>query len=85
VVTGLADGEHRAGDPYGQPTLLHNLFGHLASARRPCYFFARYSSAISALIFSSRYIFMRRRFSSYSSFMRGIMEVSMPPNLARHL
>ncbi len=31
------------------------------------------------------YIFLRRRFSSSSSFMRAIMDVSMPPNLARHL
>jgi hypothetical protein len=34
---------------------------------------------------SSMYIFFRRRFSSSSSFIRVIMDASIPPNLARHL
>ena len=82
---GLADREHLTSQPDGDAALCHHLFGHLASARRPGYFFARYSVAISALSFSSMYIFLRRRFSSSSSFMRDIMDVSMPPYLARHL
>ena len=49
------------------------------------HFFAIISLAISALSRSSAYIFLRRRFSSSSSFMRCISEASMPPNLARHL
>jgi hypothetical protein len=43
------------------------------------------SAKISGLSFSSRYIILRSRFSSSSSYMRDIMEVSIPPNLARHL
>jgi hypothetical protein len=35
----------------GEAALHHNFFGHLASARRPHYFFARYSAAISDLDF----------------------------------
>ena len=31
------------------------------------------------------YNFFKRRFSSSSSYIRAIMNVSMPPNLERHL
>jgi hypothetical protein len=48
------------------------------------HFFAIMSLAISALSHSSAYIFLRRRFSSCSSFICFISEESMPPNLARH-
>lgn len=51
AVTELADGEHCAGDPYGLLTPMHNLFVHLAPARRLSYFFARYSLAVFALGF----------------------------------
>jgi len=49
------------------------------------HFFAIISLAISALSHSSAYIFLRRRFSSFSSFICFISEASMPPNLAHHL
>ena len=45
AVAGLADGEDVAGQPYADATLSHYFFGHLAAARRPRYFFARYSVA----------------------------------------
>jgi hypothetical protein len=52
AVVGLADGEHSTSQPSGEPTLAHNLFGHLASARWSGHFFARYSLAICAFSFS---------------------------------
>jgi hypothetical protein len=43
------------------------------------------SATISAFNLSSAYIFLSRRFSSSSSFIRDIIDVSMPPYLLRHL
>ena len=48
-------------------------------------FFVMMSLAIFALICSSVYIFSRHRFSSSSSFIRFISDVSMPLNLVRYL
>ncbi len=57
---------------FSTPSWLHN-------------FFVMMSLAISALSCSSAYIFSRHWFSSSSSFIRFISDVSMPPNLVRYL
>ncbi len=82
---GLADAKCHTGDTNAHALLRNHLVGHLPSARWPHHFFSRASETISALSFSSRYIFFNRRFSSSSSFMRDIMDTSMPPYLARYL
>ncbi len=84
-VEGLADSKCHTGDTSAHTLLRNHLVGHLPSARWPHHFFSRASETISALSFPSRYIFFKRRFSSSSSFMRDIMDTSMPPYLARHL
>jgi hypothetical protein len=49
------------------------------------HFFWRASWTMSAFSFTSAYNRFRRLFSVSSSFNRAISEVSIPPNLARHL
>jgi len=85
AVARLAGAERHKGNPYANASICDHLLGHLPSARWPHHFFSSASDTISALSFSSRYIFFNRRFSSSSSFMRDIMDTSMPPYLARHL
>ena len=58
--------------------------GQLCIGANTLHLFASTSAKISDLSFSSRYIILRRRLSSSSAFIGGIMEVSVPPNLARH-
>lgn len=72
ALAGLADPKCWAGHCDGDTALLNCVLGHLVSARRPHHFFASASATISALSFSSKYIFLRRWFSSSSSFMRAI-------------
>lgn len=81
----FADPKCHAGNPYGQPSFLNRFDGHLPSARSPHHFFSRASATILALIFSSRYIFLRRWFSSSSYLSRDIKETSIPPYLDRRL
>src|SRR5574340_1429381 len=85
AVTGLADGEIGTGLPNARAPGFHRPSGHLSAQRWPYHFFASASLRMSALICDSAYIFFRRRFSSSSSFMREIIEASMPPYLDRQL
>lgn len=48
-------------------------------------FFSRASDTNSALIFSTRRIFLNNRFTALSSFIQDIFEEYMPPNLAHYL
>src|SRR5690606_1312254 len=85
AVARFADRKRHAGQAHADAALGNRDFGHLAPARWPHHFFAIASWRISALRRSSAYIFFRRRFSSSNSFRRAIIDVSMPPYLARHL
>src|SRR5690606_17835829 len=85
AIARLADAECRAYQSDANPALLDRLNRHLAPARWLHHFFSKASLTISALSFSSAYIFLRRRFSSSSSLSRAISDASIPPNLDRHL
>ncbi len=85
AIARLADALRQAGHPDTNALICDCLLGHLTSARWPHHFFTSVSDTISALSFSSRYISFNRRFYSSSSFMRDIMNTSMPPYLALHL
>ncbi|EFF45744.1 ISxac2 transposase [Xanthomonas citri pv. aurantifolii str. ICPB 10535] len=82
---GLAHREGLAGVADVRAPARDCRLGHLASLRWPHHFFASASFSRSVLSCASAYIFLSRRFSSSSSFMRATMDTSMPPNLLRHL
>src|SRR5690606_29890771 len=84
-IAGLAYPKCRACQANRNAAFLHGALGHLAAARWPHHFFSRASATISALSFSSTYILRSRAFSASSSFIRAIIDTSMPPYLARHL
>ena len=85
VVTGLTHAHTQACKPDADTSAFDNFSSHLTALRWLQYFPSMTSWRISALSFSSAYIFFSRRFSSSSSFIRFISEASMPPNLDRHL
>lgn len=58
AVATFAVSERLAGQPNAEATLGHHVLVHLAAARRPTYFFAKYTAAISALSFCSMYTFL---------------------------
>jgi len=71
-----------------QPELdfgLSNFGSHLTALRWLQYFPSMTSCRISALSFSSAYIFFRRRFSSSSSFNRFISEALLARRLSNHV
>src|SRR5690606_17028953 len=85
VIAALTDAEHRASDTNARTELLDRTSRHLFASRWRYHFFSIASRAISAFKRSSAYIFLRRRFSASSSLSRAIIEVSIPPYLARYL
>src|SRR5690606_25831777 len=84
-IAGLANAERLASHPDRYAVIFHGTSGHLAAARWPHHFFSSASVTISALSFSSTYILRRRAFSASSSFIRAIIDTSMPPYFDRHL
>ncbi len=85
AITGLADPKNITRQRNWDGPFCNCLPGRLTSVIWPLHFFAKASVIISALRRSSTTILRRRRFSSFNSFMRVIMDTSMPPNLARYL
>jgi hypothetical protein len=85
AVTGLAEAKRRTSPLHWHVVLNHCSLGHLSSPGWPHHFFAGTSATISASIRSSAYIRLIRRISSSSSFIRAIIDASMPSYLARHL
>ena len=64
---------------------LHGPPRHLASAGWPHHILTSVSATISSFVRSSAYIFLSRWFSNFSSFIRAIIKVSVPPYLVRQL
>ena len=85
AIVGLAEAKRIADNTNTRVSLLVRLLGHIPSARWPHLIFSRASKTISTLDFTSRYIFLWRRFYFCKSFSIGIMETFIPPYLALHL
>jgi hypothetical protein len=89
LITDLAHREDLAGQSHRYTPLNYRPPGHITSARGgnpgPHHFFVKALFRILALSRSSAYIFLSRALSTPSSLSRAIIDVSIPPYLARHL
>jgi len=85
AISCMADRKGITGCHNIQPFPADSILCHPTTLERLHHFFCMASLMTTFSTWTSAYIYFKRAFSASSSFMRVIMETSIPPNFARHL